>query len=66
MRHGEVIRIYPHGTVMIWDMRRERSYPFYGDTALHIGEGVLFATDADDKIVVRVERLARGSKEQLR
>ena len=49
-RTGEVIRILPHGTTIVWDDKVQRAYPYY-DTGYRVGDAVFFGTDAEDRIV---------------
>ncbi len=57
-REGEVLRTLPHGTVIIWDPAKARSYPYYkaGHEKFQAGEAVRFLTDATDTVIVSVRR----------
>lgn len=57
-RAGLVLRILPHGTVMIWDVVGERAYPFYkaGTVQYRLMEEISFTTDETDTFVVTVSR----------
>ena len=57
-RTGEVLRQLPHGTVMIWDLVKERSYPFYkaGHMVFREKETVEFITDKTDTFIVQIYR----------
>jgi hypothetical protein len=62
-RTGAVLRVLPHGTVMIWDLDKKRSYPFYKagpDQNFRETEPVEFITDKTDTFVVAINR-AGGS-----
>lgn len=64
-RAGEVLRTLPHGTVIIWDPARERSYPYYkaGPEKFRAGEAVRFVTDKSDTVVVSLHRVGgRGRR----
>lgn len=68
-RFGEILRTLPHGTVMIWDVAKERSYPFYraGHDVFRVREAVEFATDTTDTYVVKVSRVGgSGSRKSKR
>jgi hypothetical protein len=68
-RVGEISRTLPHGTVMIWDVAKARSYPFYsaGHDVFLVREAVEFATDATDTYVVKVSRVGgSGSRKPKR
>lgn len=57
-REGEIMRVLPHGTVMIWDPAARRAYPFYkaGHEVFRAKEAVRFVTDPTDTFVVSVTR----------
>jgi hypothetical protein len=57
-RAGQVLRVLPHGTVMIWDPVQERAYPFYkaGLVVYRARERVRFTTDATDTFVISVTK----------
>jgi hypothetical protein len=57
-RAGLILRVLAHGTIMVWDCERCRSYPYYkaGKEEFRLDETVLFATDATDTLVVRLDR----------
>lgn len=61
-RTGLVMRVLPHGTVMIWEPSTKRAYPFYkaGLEVFHAMEEVRFLTDETDTIIVELAR-AGGS-----
>ena len=68
-RVGEILRTLPHGTVMIWDVTKGRSYPFYraGHDVFRAREAVEFATDTTDTYVVTVSRVGgSGSRKSKR
>jgi hypothetical protein len=57
-RVGQIMRVLPHGTVMIWDPNCKRSYPYYraGLEMFREKEAVEFRTDPTDTIVTDVAR----------
>lgn len=57
-RKGLILRILPHGTVIVWDTECNRSYPYYkaGPQEFVLMEDVLFSTDELDTIVVELIR----------
>lgn len=68
-RSGEVVRIAPHGTIIIWDSIAKRAYPFYkaGREPFRLGELVRFNTDATDTIVTSLRKLgSSGQPKHLR
>ena len=58
-RQGVILRVLPHGTVVVWDTDRERSYPFYkaGTTVFRLLEHVVFETDATDTVVICIDKV---------
>jgi hypothetical protein len=65
-RAGLVLRVLPHGTVMIWDVTGERAYPFYkaGTVAYRLMEEIRFTTDETDTVVVTVSRPSPPSADE--
>ena len=63
-RPGEVLRVLPHGTVIIWDVVGSRSYPYYkaGKNEFRLREEVMFETDPTDTVVMSVGRSEPPSK----
>lgn len=63
---GLIFRVLAHGTVMVWDTERSRSYPYYGagTQEFTVGESVLFSTDAKDTIVVELVRVSAKSERE--
>lgn len=41
---GQVMRILPHGTTIVWDAERERAWPYY-DTGYAVDDFVAYSTD---------------------
>ena len=57
-RNGRILRTLPHGTVIIWDIAKRRSYPFYraGAEVFRARQAVEFITDKTDTFVVKIVR----------
>lgn len=66
-RIGLIMRVLPHGTVMVWEPSTQRAYPYYkaGTEVYHAMEEVRFVTDQTDTVVERLER-AEGPSRSLR
>jgi len=58
LRVGTVSRVLRHGTIMVWDAKRKRAYPYYPKSNIEIarGDAVEFGTDESDTVVVKLER----------
>lgn len=63
-RFGIVMRVMPHGSVMVLDPETRRSYPFYkaGFETYHAMEEVRFVTDDTDTVIVALERVGGGGE----
>jgi hypothetical protein len=63
-RAGLILRVLPHGTVIVWDCDGARAYPYYraGTEKFSLNESVTFCTDDTDTLVVAVDRASPPRK----
>lgn len=67
-RRGIILRVLPHGTVIVWDTDRRRSYPYYkaGKDIFRLEEQVTFVTDPSDTVVLRVDRTGNSGDRKVK
>lgn len=66
-RVGIIMRVQPHGTIMVWEPSSQRAYPYYkaGTETYYAMEEVRFVTDSTDTVIERMDR-AEGSGQSRR
>jgi len=60
-RRGQVIRIYPHGTIMVWDGSASRCFPSYESASVAVGDLITFEI-TNDGCAVALQKFDLGGR----